>query len=51
MSSQYDVSVFIMMVRRLFVFGQFRRAKYMRSETRYQINGRQYAIELELYVL
>ena len=32
--SQYDVLVFIIMVRYLFVFGLFKRAKYIRLETK-----------------
>ena len=48
--SQNDVSVFVVMVRRLFMFGQFKRVKYIRSETRNQINGRQYVAELESYI-
>ena len=42
MSSQYDSLVFVVVVRCLFVFEQFERAKYIRSETRNQINSCQY---------
>ena len=45
-SFQYDGLIFFVMVRRLFVFERFERAKHIRSEIRKQING-QYAIELE----
>ena len=45
-SSQYDDLVFVVVVRRLFVFELFKRVKYIQSETRNQINGRQYATEL-----
>ena len=47
MSSRYDVLVFVIMVRCLLVFGLFEQAKYIRSETRNQINGCQYAVKLE----
>ena len=46
-SSQYNNLVFIVVMRRLFMFGQFEQAKYIRSETINQINDRQYIIELE----
>ena len=45
-SSQYDDLVFVVVVRRLFMFELFKRVKYIQSETRNQINGRQYATEL-----
>ena len=45
--SQYEVFVFVVMVQSLFVFGRFKRAKYIRSETINQINGHQHAVELE----
>ena len=50
-SSQHDVSVFVVMVRCLFMFGQFKRVKYIQSKTINQINSRQYVVELESYVL
>ena len=34
MSSQYEGLVFVVVVRRLFVFGQFKRANYIRSKTK-----------------
>ena len=40
MSFHNDVLVFIVMVQYLFVFGRFRRVKFIQSETRNQINGR-----------
>ena len=46
-SSQYDVLVFVVIMRRLFMFGRFREAKFIRSNIRNQINGRRYAVELE----
>ena len=45
--SQYDSLVFIVMIRHLCVFRRFEQAKYIRSKTRNQINGHQYAAELE----
>ena len=36
-SSQYDGSVFVVVVRHFFVFGLFERAKYIRLETINQI--------------
>ena len=50
-SSQYNGLVFVVVVRRLFVFKRFRQIKYIPSKTINQINGRQYDIEFELYVL
>ena len=47
MLSQYDSLVFVIVVQCLFVFWRFKRAKYIRSETINQINGRQYVVELE----
>ena len=47
MSSQYDGLVFVVVVRYLFVFERFKQAKYIRSETRNQINSHQYTVELE----
>ena len=49
-SSQYDGLVFAFIMRCLFVFWQFEWAKYIRSKTINQINGCQYATELELNV-
>ena len=49
-SSQYNVSVFAIVVWSFFVFGRFKRTKYIRSETINQINSYQYAAELESYV-
>ena len=39
-SSQYDGLVFVVLMRHLFVFGRFERAKYIRLETINQFNGR-----------
>ena len=50
-SSQYNVSVFTVMVRCLFVFERFRRVKYIRLETINQITGRQYVAEPKSYIL
>ena len=47
MLSQYDGLVFVVVVRHLFVFGRFERAKYIRLEKINQFNGRQYAAKLE----
>ena len=49
--SQYDDLVFVAVVRCLFVFGRFEQAKYIRSEIRNQINGRQFTAKLESKVL
>ena len=49
-SSHYDGLVFNVLMRHLFMFKRFELAKYIRSEIRNQINGRQYAAELELKV-
>ena len=38
--SQYNGLVFVVMVRRLFVFRRFDRAKYIQSKTINQINDR-----------
>ena len=46
-SSRYNVLFFVIVVLCLFVCGRFRRAKYIQSKTRNQINGHQYAVELE----
>ena len=48
--SQYNISIFVVVVRHLFVFERFKRVKYIQSETIYQINGHQYVIELESYI-
>ena len=37
---QCDSLVFVVVVQRLFVFGRFERAKYIRLDTRNQINDR-----------
>ena len=50
MSSQYDVLIFIVTVRRLFMFERFIRAKYIRYETKNQINGCQYIIKPMNYI-
>ena len=44
-SSQYDNFVFFITVRHVFVFELFERVKYIQSETRNQINDRQYAVK------
>ena len=49
-SSQYDVSIFVVVVCHSFVFMRFIRAKYIQSKTRHQINDHQYDVELESYV-
>ena len=46
-SSQYDDLVFVVVMRRLFMFRRFKRIKYIQSETINQINSHQYVIELE----
>ena len=43
--SQYDISIFVVVVRHSFVFMRFIQAKYIRSKTRHQINDRQYDVE------
>ena len=50
MLSQYNVSVFVVVVWCLFVFEQFKRAKYVQLETKNQIIGYRYAAELESYI-
>ena len=47
MSSQYDDLVFVIVMWLLFMFGRFERAKYIRSETKNQINDRPYVVELK----
>ena len=47
MPSQYVGLVFVVVVRYLFVFEKFERAKYIRLEIRNQINGHQYVAELK----
>ena len=49
-SSQYDDLVFVVVVRRLFVFERFERVKYIQSEIRNQVNIR-HVVELESKVI
>ena len=46
-SSQCDNLVFVVVVRRLFVFGLFEWVKYIRSKTINQINSRQNAVKMK----
>ena len=41
--SQYDGFVFVFVVQHLFVFGRFKRVKYIQPKTINKINGRYYA--------
>ena len=44
-------SVFVVMMQCLVVFERFKRVKYIRLETRNQINDRQYVVVLESCIL
>ena len=48
--SKYDLLVFVVVMRRLFMFRRFRQAKYIQSDTTNQINDRHYVVELKSYV-